>query len=61
MRAIGLLPSRVRLGIYAKFALSFAKLFKMRTPNAKPLDTSFCDFWQITRMQSLNAKLLEML
>jgi len=60
-RAIGLLPSRARLGIYAKFALSFAKLPKMQTPNAKPLDTSFCDFWQITRIQSPNVKLLEML
>ena len=39
-RAIGLLPSRPRLGNYAKFALSFAKLSKIQTPNAKPLDTS---------------------
>ena len=38
---IGLLPNRARLGIYAKFALSFAKLPKIQTPNAKPLDTSF--------------------
>jgi len=60
-RAIGLLPSRARLGIYAKLALSFAKLPKMQTPNAKSLDTSFYDFWQITRMQSPNTKLLEML
>jgi hypothetical protein len=59
--AIGLLPSRARLGIYAKFALSFAKLPKMQTSNAKPLDTSFYDFWQTTRMQSPNAKPLEML
>jgi len=44
-RAIGLLPSRARLDIYAKFALSFAKLPKMQTLNAKPLDTSFYDFW----------------
>jgi len=29
--------------------------------NAKPLDTSFCDFWQITRMQTLNRKPLKML
>jgi len=28
-QAIGLLPSRAQLGIYAKFALSFAKLPKM--------------------------------
>jgi hypothetical protein len=60
-RAIGLLPSRACLGIYAKFALSFVKLPKMQTPNAKSLDTSFYDFWQITRMQSRNAKPLEML
>ena len=33
-----------RLDIYAKFALSFAKLAKIQTPNAKPLDTSFYDF-----------------
>ena len=37
-RAIELLPSRPRLGNYAKFALSFAKLAKIQTPNAKPLD-----------------------
>ena len=51
-RAIGLLLSRPRLGNYAKFALSFAKLPKMQSPNAKSLDTSFCDFWQIIRMQT---------
>jgi hypothetical protein len=34
-RAIGLLPSRARLGIYAKFALSFVKLPKIQTLNAK--------------------------
>ena len=28
-RAIGLLPSRARLGIYTKFALSFVKLPKI--------------------------------
>jgi len=43
-RTIGLLPSRARLGIYAKFALSFAKLPKMQTLDAKLLDTSFCNF-----------------
>jgi len=43
-RAIGLLPSRPRFGNYAKFALSFTKLPQMQTANAKPLDTSFCDF-----------------
>ena len=59
--AIGHLPSHPRLGNYAKFALSFAKLSKMQTPNAKLLDTSFCDFWQITRMQTSNAKPLDML
>jgi hypothetical protein len=57
----GLLPSLPRLGNYTKFALSFFKLLKIQTPNAKPLDTSFCDFWQITIMQTLNAKLLEIL
>ena len=46
---------------YVKFALSFAKLLKIQTPNAKPLDTSFYDFWQITRMQIPNAKPFEML
>jgi len=60
-RTIGLLPSHPRLGNYAKFALSFAKLSKMQTLNAKPLDTSFCNLWQITRIQTPNAKLLEML
>jgi hypothetical protein len=50
MRAMGLLPSHVRLGIYAKFALLFAKLSKMQTPNARPLDTFFYDFWQIIRI-----------
>ena len=60
-RAIGLLPSRPRLSNYAKFALSFSKLPKMQTPNAKPLDTLFYDFWQIKRMQITNIKLLEML
>ena len=60
-RMIGLLPSRPQLGNYVKFALSFAKLPKMQTPNAKLLDTSFCDFWQITRMQTPNTKMLEML
>jgi len=44
MRVIGLLPSRARLGIYAKFALLFAKFSKMQTPNTKPLDTFFGDF-----------------
>ena len=43
-RAIGLLPSRQRLSNYAKFALLFAKLPKIQTPNAKLLDTSFYDF-----------------
>ena len=50
--AIGLLPSRPQLGNYAKFAFSFVKLSKMQTPNAKPLDILFYDFWQITRMQT---------
>jgi hypothetical protein len=40
-RVIGLSPSRAWLGIYAKFSLSLAKLLKMETPNAKPLDTFF--------------------
>jgi len=60
-RAIGLLPCRARLGIYVKFALSFAKLSKIQTPNTKPLDISFYDFWQITIMQSPNAKPLKIL
>jgi hypothetical protein len=42
--AISLLPSHERLGIYVKFTLSFVKLPKMQTPNAKPLDTSFVIF-----------------
>jgi hypothetical protein len=55
------LQSRQQLGIFAKFAPSFAKLPKLQTPNAKPLDTSFRAFWQIIQMQTSNAKLLEML
>jgi len=35
------LQSHPQLGIFAKFAPSFAKLSKLQTPNAKPLDTSF--------------------
>ena len=60
-RAIGLLPSCPRLGNYAKFALSFAKLSKIQTPNTKPLDSSFCDFWQTTKIQTSNVKSLEIL
>jgi len=55
-RTIGLLPSRLRLGNYAKFALLFSKLPKIQTPNAKPFDTSFCDFLSNYK----NANLLEM-
>jgi len=55
------LQSRPQLGIFAKFAPSFAKLSKLQTPNAKPLDTAFGAFWQITQMQTSNAKPLEML
>jgi len=55
------LQSRIQLGIFAKFAPSFAKLSKLQTPNAKPLDTSFEAFWQITQMQTSNTKPLEML
>jgi hypothetical protein len=44
------LQSCPQLGIFAKFAPSFAKLSKLQTPNAKPLDTSFGTFWQITQM-----------
>jgi hypothetical protein len=58
-RTIGLLPSHPWLGNYVKFALSFTKSVKMQTPNTKLLGTSFCDFWQIKRMQIPNAKLLE--
>jgi len=39
------LQSRPQLAIFAKFALSFAKLPKLQTPNAKPLDTSFLEFF----------------
>jgi len=46
-RPICFLPTRARLGIYAKFALSLAKFSKMQTPNAKPLDTSFCGFYKL--------------
>jgi len=45
--AIGLLPSRARLGIYAKFAILFAKLPKMQTSNAKTLDISFVIFGKL--------------
>ena len=38
------LQSHPQLGIFAKFAPSFAKLPKLQTPNAKPLDTSFGAF-----------------
>jgi len=55
------LQSHPQLGIFAKFAPSFAKLPKLQTPNAKLLDTSFGAFWQITQMQTSNAKPLEML
>jgi len=55
------LQSQPQLGIFAKFAPSFAKLPKLETLNAKPLDTSFGAFWQITQMQTSNAKPLEML
>ena len=55
------LQSHPQLGIFAKFAPSFAKLPKLQTPNAKPLDTSFRAFWQIIQMQISNAKPLEML
>jgi len=51
-RAIELLPSRPRLGNYAKFILPFAKLSKIQTPNIKLLDTLFYNFWQITRIQT---------
>jgi len=46
------LQSYPQLGIFAKFAPSFAKLLKLQTPNAKPLDTSFGGFWKITQMQT---------
>jgi len=55
------LQSHPQLGIFAKFAPSFAKLPKLQTPNTKPLDTSFGVFWQITQTQTSNAKPLEML
>jgi len=46
------LQSRPQFDIFVKFAPSFAKLPKLQTPNAKPLDTSFGTFWQITQMQN---------
>jgi len=55
------LQSHPQIDIFAKFAPSFAKLPKLQTPNAKLLDTSFRVFWQITQMQTSNAKPLEML
>jgi len=55
------LQSRPQLGIFAKFAPSFAKLPKLQTPNTTLLDTFFGAFWQITQMQTSNAKPLEML
>jgi len=55
------LQSRPQLGIFAKFAPSFVKLSKLQTPNAKPLDTSFGAFWQITQIQTSNVKPLKML
>jgi len=55
------LQSCLQLGIFAKFAPSFAKLPKLQTPNAKSLDIPFEAFWQITQMQTSNAKPLEML
>jgi len=55
------LQSHPQLGIFAKFAPSFAKLPKLQTPNTKLLYTSFGAFWQIIQMQTSNAKPLEML
>jgi len=46
------LQSHPQLDIFAKFVPSFAKLPKLQTPNAKPLDTSFGAFCQITQMQT---------
>ena len=40
-RGIGLLPSRARLDIYAKFAISFAKLSRMQTPKYKTIGYLF--------------------
>jgi len=61
VNGLAYLQSRPRFGIFAKFAPLFAKLPKLQTPNAKPLDTSFGAFWQITQIQTSNAKTLEML
>jgi len=55
------LQNRPQLDIFAKFTTSFAKLPKLQTPNAKPLDTSFGAFWQITQMQNSSAKPLEIM
>jgi hypothetical protein len=50
------LQSRPQLGIFAKFAPSLAKLSKLQTLNAKPLDTSFGTFCQIIQIQTSNTK-----
>jgi len=52
------LQNRLQLGIFAKFTPSFAKLPKLQTPNAKPLDTLFGAFWQITQNANLKCKTL---
>ena len=56
------LQSRPQLGIFAKFAPLFAKLAKLQTPNAKPLDTSFGVFGKLLeckpQMQNLEDTLI---
>jgi hypothetical protein len=55
------MPSRSRVCIYANPSQDFAKLTKMQSPFAKPLDMSFVDFFAKIGMQSSFAKLLELL
>jgi hypothetical protein len=52
------MPSIGSACIYVRPSLVFAKLIKMQSPFAKPLDRYFLDFFANTRMQSLYAKWL---
>jgi len=55
------MPSAEGLGIYASPFPLFAKLTKLQSPIAKPLDMYFLDIFANTCMQSLFAKRLGML
>jgi hypothetical protein len=55
------MPSRSRACIYANPSQDFAKLTKMQSSFAKPLDRSFVDFFAKIGMQSPFAKPLELL